>query len=177
MKKLMIAAAIVCAAAMSQAATANWSTPMTTYAGQLDTDEGSYDVKWAIIEGATADLAKGVSFANGSLVGATAFDSGTSIGVELGGAQDGTLTGATAGKYYALLISYDDKELWGVSDAWLAATDTTDDSGNTLKAFTFQNGVAFDMEAMVANQAVPEPTSGLLLLLGVAGLALRRRRA
>ncbi|MCR5413849.1 MAG: PEP-CTERM sorting domain-containing protein, partial [Kiritimatiellae bacterium] len=25
--------------------------------------------------------------------------------------------------------------------------------------------------------AVPEPTSGLLMLLGVAGLALRRRRA
>ena len=29
----------------------------------------------------------------------------------------------------------------------------------------------------IAYTAVPEPTSGLLLLLGVAGLALKRKRA
>lgn len=29
----------------------------------------------------------------------------------------------------------------------------------------------------VAAQSVPEPTSGLLLLLGMAGLALKRKRA
>lgn len=42
------------------------------------------------------------------------------------------------------------------------------------------NGYSLDLTASAADNgytAVPEPTSGLLLLLGVAGLAMRRRRA
>ena len=31
--------------------------------------------------------------------------------------------------------------------------------------------------AFVVSQVIPEPTSGLLMLFGLAGLALRRRKA
>ena len=37
--------------------------------------------------------------------------------------------------------------------------------------------IGYGMQEGVTNSNVPEPTSGLLLLLGVAGLALKRRRA
>lgn len=40
-------------------------------------------------------------------------------------------------------------------------------------AYTFSTGTAGTWQAT----AVPEPTSGLLMLVGLAGLALRRRRA
>ncbi len=51
-------------------------------------------------------------------------------------------------------------------------------SGNTYFAdFTRSGEIGASNWATMSGGAVPEPTSGLLMLLGVAGLALRRRRA
>jgi hypothetical protein len=42
---------------------------------------------------------------------------------------------------------------------------------------TFADNSAYAGAGWYAAGAVPEPTSGLLLLIGVAGLALRRKQA
>ena len=39
------------------------------------------------------------------------------------------------------------------------------------------DGIAVGNSGAISWQAVPEPTSGLLMLVGLAGLALRRKRA
>ena len=182
MKKLMILAAAVVAGFSLQAASCTWNTPYTFFAGQQEEDTTVYNYKWVILEAATADAFNGVQYANGTLTGweGGTFDSGTHQ-VGQFGFQQGSITGGTAGKYYDLVIYNEDNGYWGKSDAWLAKEDASDDTHQTLFDFAFKNGVdplGYGEPSMVANIAsVPEPTSAMLLLLGVAGLALKRRRA
>lgn len=178
----MIAAAMVCAAAIVQAASCNWATEYTMVTGESEERTGNIAYTWAIVESATADFSA-FSFDGGTLVGGTALATGSS-NVELYGKSSGSFAGATAGNYYALVIHTEENGgYWGISDGILANADPTDATGNTLMNMTFANGTdvfGYGENAMVANRAdaaIPEPTSGLLMLLGVAGLALRRRRA
>ena len=65
------------------------------------------------------------------------------------------------------------------ADAVYAAVGT---SGIEFGSLTASSKLAFDSASGYSaagwyTQSVPEPTSGLLMLLGMAGLALRRRRA
>ena len=184
MKKLMIAAAIVCAAAMSQAATVAWNNP---WAYAIDASHPTYDPgdlltgKYVILLGATEAA---VSVANDGTItyDTSAFTqvAGSTFDNNTFGSTDLDLDVSNNGKYLTMICfssdyQIDGKNIYGVASAELggAATTPAPMDFNDI-AFTNDGGGYF-----VLNQAaaVPEPTSGLLLLLGVAGLALRRRRA
>jgi hypothetical protein len=65
-------------------------------------------------------------------------------------------------------------ELWNESDERVGYSDCSyADLANYIYNSTTGGG---STSPMVVSQVVPEPTSGLLTLLGLAGLALRRKR-
>ena len=83
--------------------------------------------------------------------------------------------------FYAVLVSADGKQ-WATTTAF-APGETYISAGQDPEKSTFEVagfGAFQDWKSGPGpgpTPVIPEPTSGLLLLLGVAGLALRRRRA
>ena len=183
MKKLMIAFAVAAMAVCANAAKCSWGTEYVCDAGGEELSTGTY---WVLALGSSSISDVAVQ-EGGTLVygaGASVYDSG-SIADGVSG-QITSLSAANNGDKYALIIWDGDKTsagMYGVSDVAMIAGIVDAGEGVQPKDaddITFANGeddISSFISANTAVQAVPEPTSGLLLLLGVAGLALRRRRA
>ena len=182
MKKLMIAAAIVCAAVMSQAAMVNWGVDWaySNYDAVNTYDDGSAVNYWIVNMGSATDTS-GLSIdKDGNLVNSASYavvDTG-SFTANANGTADGTIAN---GNYLAMVIYDAANGLYGVSDAnAVSGIVEAPPTAGSLAAY-FQNDGGSEgyliANTPVPTEPVPEPTSGLLMLLGVAGLALRRRRA
>ena len=173
MKKLLTLAAIVVLAATTHAAAVGW-----TIAGATAFKNNDYSLFVIGMNGVTSVEQITALVAAGSDISGYAFADGvvsTSGMASKAATVSGktiTYSGTGTDTYsaFAVLWNADATEATYTSVASISM-----DNDSTGKTFGFGNQSA----NLTANSfaVVPEPTSGLLMLVGLAGLALRRRRA
>ena len=176
MKKLMIVLCAALMASVASAATVLWSASET----------------FADSEGAAFSDTRNIAaylFDAASVTQSDLFDSWKGGAADVSGAkvtstwydayeQDVTAAIGDSGTKSLFWAVINDKDLFissaisqEVSAIGLTQYVWSDESANVFKGATSFGGAGW------YTGAVPEPTSGLLLLLGMAGLALRRKRA
>lgn len=192
MKKLMFAAAVVVAMAMSTqaAATIKWGTgtnvkaPTSATSGAFSTvNAGSSTLSlYVYVFDAQQSLSSGADIYNAWVNGGKTFsgtvDDGSHTGK--GGTAGASWTTGTlkysseaSTPYYAYMICLYDDEANDIHGYMATQASTTiNTAGSGINYTTMAKDVG--SWTMVS---VPEPTSGLLLLVGGALLGLRRRRA
>ncbi len=193
MKKLMMAVAAFALAASAQAATYNWKwtstlkdPTSTAYSGTVYLFNAQDYSQQTIL---TAFLANPKSYSLSGAIDsyATTNGKGPSVPSSIPAANIGTLRTVTEDEkyvdyFYAATFTSGDDSYILLTDTYNVFVQSAQDTQMSV-ALSGSSIAPEDTSTIIAGkvwygaEAIPEPTTGLLVLLGVAGLALRRRRA
>ena len=192
MKKLMIACVAVAMAAVTQAATVNW-TITNVYSPSDSTAKVAAGTMsaWLFVTANTTDVTTGIPVTtlaavqsvldSGDLTGLSSLAAAHGSNAAAGGFSGATgLTGFSSGTLSAFAVVVDSTDLASAENYFLVSGGATKDA--TFTSATGAKTLLWGSQASITQAAgawtaVPEPTSGLLMLIGVAGLALKRKRA
>lgn len=193
MKKLMLMGVAVVVAAVAQAASVNW-TITNVYSPADSTAKvavGSMSA-WLFVTANSTDVTTGIPVTTLAAVQAI-LDSGDLTGLSslaathktngaLGGftGASGLPTNFSSGTLSAFAVVVDSADLATAENYFIVSNGATKDatftSATGAKTLLWGDQSSYTQGAGKWT-AVPEPTSGLLLLLGMAGLALKRKVA
>ena len=189
MKKLVVALAAVAMAAVAQAAAINWSAAAissgdgVSWNGGKPASKGSGYAAYFFITASTqagdtivnyADVVSALAAGDLSVLDSATKQVATTTAGGVASNAVGTYGVTQNDTVSAFMVVFDNAAadeagFFAASDVKTAtiAQGASSNSSMSWTGYTANN----------AWQAIPEPTSGLLLLLGVAGLALRRKQA
>ena len=182
MKKLIILAAVALCAVMAQAAQFTWGATQvregwadstikadgTAYLFLVGANGASVDAVTSAISAAKDDATLGAAL--GTTLAGMAIDTQTLTG----GAVTGNSAELTASAPATLFFAVISDEGYAYQGATVTVTEIAA-LGSTEVVFGSQKTASSASSAWTA--VAPEPTSGLLMLVGLGALALRRRRA
>lgn len=175
MKKLVVMLGVACAALLSQAASIDWSLTATksnkVYGADGTTVFGktSGDTAYLVLASSLSEITSASDVAGKALDSATSFSS-------YGGVSTRTATSSKLSENteygFAVILVQGDQYL--VTQDKLATTSDADTVREV--GFTYSNVNASTSGWGTGGGGVPEPSSALLLLMGGAMLALRRKQ-
>jgi hypothetical protein len=187
MKKLLIATIAICAAAITQAASVTWSQyglgaygdADNEFAGAIYLMTGDADVASAFV---STVIGAGDGYATAYSVAIASAVTTMNYGVDYTADITGLVTTGSSYDFFVVALDTSNKGLF-VSEV---VTEPILTVGDTDIIFNADGSYEAPFTAGVTTYsgttggwytAVPEPTSGLLMLIGMAGLALKRKRS